>query len=133
MEAKNVDWITEMDEGPFITQSDLIEEKKDREDAHQWYKPHWPVLRTLRKERLKRQIRQKDIADYLGITVQFYSQIERGINTLSYANAIQIAAWFGMTTDELFEKDYLQSDVLMPSIAEERMKKYKKKENKHLN
>ena len=71
---------------------------------------------------------EKDIADYLGITVQFYSQIERGINTLSYANAIQIAAWFGMTTDELFEKDYLQSDVLMPSIAEERMKKYKKKE-----
>lgn len=91
-----------------------------------YYKAHWPALKVLKKERLRRRLRQKDIADYLGITVQYYSQIERGINTLSYANALQIAGLFKMSTDELFERDYLKSDILVESIAKERRKKYKK-------
>lgn len=89
----------------------------------------YPCLRRLKKERLKYHLTQKRLADYLGVTVQYYSQMERGINTLSFANALQLAAFFEMPTDELFESDYIESGVLMKSIAEKRKQAVNKKIN----
>lgn len=63
-------------------------------------------LETLRKIRIERGVTQTEIAENLGISLQFYSQIERGINTLSYSNAIKIAKYLGVTTDELFKEEF---------------------------
>lgn len=63
-------------------------------------------LKTLRCIRVEKGITQMDIAKQLGISLQFYSQIERGINNLSYKNAIIIADYLGTTTDELFKNDF---------------------------
>ncbi len=63
-------------------------------------------LETLRIKRIEKGITQTELADSLGISLQFYSQIERGINTLSYGNAIKIADYLEMTTDELFKRDF---------------------------
>ena len=65
-------------------------------------------LETLRRIRTEKGVTQTEIAENLGISLQFYSQIERGINTLSYANAIKIANYLGVTTDELFKKEFEQ-------------------------
>ena len=63
-------------------------------------------LHKLRKVRLAHSVTQQQIADKLGCTLQFYSQIERGINTLSYDYALRIALYFGMTPDELFFEEF---------------------------
>lgn len=65
-------------------------------------------LETLRRIRTEKGVTQTEIAENLGISLQFYSQIERGINTLSYANAIKIANYLSVTTDELFKKEFEQ-------------------------
>ena len=63
-------------------------------------------LHKLRKVRLGHNVTQQQIADKLGCTLQFYSQIERGINTLSYDYALRIALFFDMTPDELFKEEF---------------------------
>ena len=67
-------------------------------------------LETLKNKRVEKGITQTAIAENLGISLQFYSQIERGINTLSYANALRIAEFLGCTTDELFKRDFNQHE-----------------------
>lgn len=63
-------------------------------------------LKKLKRIRRSLGTTQKMIADTLNITPQFYSQLELGKNTLSYDLAIQIAAYFGTTPDELFANDF---------------------------
>lgn len=63
-------------------------------------------LRKLRKIRTDRSITQKEIADKIGCTFQYYSQVERGVNNLSFEMAFKIANYFGMTPDELFLDDF---------------------------
>lgn len=65
-------------------------------------------LRKLRKMRRDMRITQAMIAERLHITTQFYSQIERGVNTLSYSNAVKIAAYLGTTPDELFQDEFMR-------------------------
>lgn len=65
----------------------------------------FPLVR-LRKVRTDRHITQKEISISLGCTPQFYSQVERGVNNLSYEMAYKLAIYFGMTPDELFYEDF---------------------------
>ena len=67
----------------------------------------YPKLNTLRKLRIKNKVKQADIAYFIGVTTQYYSQMERGINLLSYKHALQIAAYFDKSPDELFQADFL--------------------------
>lgn len=65
-----------------------------------------PVLYTLREKRVQANLSQSDVADVLGVTKQCYSQMERGIQALSYKCARTLARMLNTTTEDLFEKDY---------------------------
>lgn len=60
----------------------------------------------LKKIRLKNNYTSKDIADILGISKPFYSQIENGRRRLTYDMAVRIATIFKMKPDELFYEDH---------------------------
>lgn len=62
-------------------------------------------LKTLKKKRLEMGVTQKKLARELGCSIQFYSQMERGINVLSYENAVILANYFEVSPDELFLDD----------------------------
>ena len=61
-------------------------------------------LRKLKRMRLQKGYKQKDIALRLQCTPQFYSELERGINVLSYQNALIIANFLDTDTDTLFKE-----------------------------
>ena len=63
-------------------------------------------LYKLRRIRRELGVKQEQIAEVLGCTSQFYSQIERGVNTLTYANAVRIADFFQCRPDDLFLDDF---------------------------
>ena len=63
-------------------------------------------LKKLRRRRLEMRITQKRLAEYLGVTPQFYSEVERGLNVLSYRNALLIARFLDTTTDALFREAF---------------------------
>ena len=60
----------------------------------------------LKKLRLKNNYTSKDIANILGISKPFYSQIENGRRRLSYDMAVKIASIFKMKPDEIFYEDH---------------------------
>ena len=60
----------------------------------------------LKEIRLKNNYTSKDIADILGISKPFYSQIENGRRRLTYDMAVRIANIFKMKPDELFYEDH---------------------------
>lgn len=64
-------------------------------------------LRKLKRMRTDAKIPQKKLASVLNCSIQFYSQLERGINTLSYENACLLANFFETTPDALFLEDML--------------------------
>ncbi len=64
----------------------------------------------LKDLRIKYNYTSKNIADILGISKPFYSQIENGRRRLSYDMAVKIAKIFKMKPDELFYEDH--KDVL---------------------
>lgn len=74
-------------------------------------------LRKLKQVRLKHKVTQKMIAERLGCTVQFYSQMERGINVLNYSNALKIAIYFETTPDELFRDDFERAFAIQKRFA----------------
>lgn len=81
-------------------------------------------MKKLKKTRLEHHLRQVDLADILGCTTQFYSQIERGINVLSLENAFKLADKFGVSVEELFREDYENEKKYEEEIKQ---KKYIKK------
>lgn len=60
----------------------------------------------LKEIRMKNNYTSKDIAEILGISKPFYSQIENGRRRLSYDMAVRIANIFKMMPDELFYEDH---------------------------
>ncbi|MBP3460894.1 MAG: helix-turn-helix transcriptional regulator [Bacilli bacterium] len=60
----------------------------------------------LKELRIKYKYTSKDIADILGISKPFYSQIENGRRRLSYDMAVKISKIFKMKPDELFYDDH---------------------------
>lgn len=67
-------------------------------------------LKTLKSRRKALGVTQRILADRLGVTPQFYSELERGLNVLSYRNALIIANMLDTTTDELFKDEFNQLD-----------------------
>ncbi len=67
-------------------------------------------LKTLKARRKALGITQRILADRLGVTPQFYSELERGLNVLSYRNALIIANMLDTTTDELFKDEFDKLD-----------------------
>ena len=65
-----------------------------------------PVLYHLRKIRKEANMSQDEVAGRLNISRQYYSQIERGLNTLSYNDARSLARIFHTTCEELFDEDF---------------------------
>lgn len=60
----------------------------------------------LKKLRLKNNYTSRYIADTLGISKPFYSQIENGRRRLTYDMAVRIANIFKMKPDEIFYEDH---------------------------
>lgn len=63
-------------------------------------------LNKLIKMRKQYNVTQSQVAQILNCTTQFYSQIERGVNTLSYTNAVKIADFFDCKPDDLFYDEF---------------------------
>lgn len=64
------------------------------------------MLEKMRALREQLDIRQRDLADYIGCTPQFISAIEREENVLSYEMARKIARYMDTTPDNLFLEDF---------------------------
>lgn len=60
------------------------------------------MLDKLRAMRKKTNLTQAEMASKLGISKQFYSQLERGERRLSYEMALAIANIFNTTPDKIF-------------------------------
>lgn len=63
-------------------------------------------MNKLREMRLKKKIASKDMADKLGISVAFYSQIENKNRRLTYDMAVNIANIFKCKPDYIFYEEY---------------------------
>ncbi len=60
------------------------------------------MLEKLRVMRENRRLTQLEVASKLGISKQYYSQLERGDRRLSYDMALRIAKIFNTTPDQIF-------------------------------
>ncbi|WP_155474800.1 helix-turn-helix transcriptional regulator [Heliobacterium mobile] len=60
------------------------------------------MLEKLRTIRENSSLTIVDMAKRLGISKQYYSQLERGERRLSYDMAVDIAMVFNMTPDDIF-------------------------------
>lgn len=64
------------------------------------------MFEKLRKLRLQNGFTTKNMADKLGISKPFYSQLENQNRRLSYEMACKIADIFNMKPDEIFFENY---------------------------
>lgn len=60
----------------------------------------------LKELRIEKGYTSKMIADMLGISKPFYSQIENGRRRLSYDMAVKISSIFNKKPDQLFYEDH---------------------------
>lgn len=58
---------------------------------------------ALQKLRQDRDVRQREIAEYLGVADTYYSRVEKGAIPFSYDRACKIAEFFGVPAEDLFE------------------------------
>lgn len=56
----------------------------------------------LKRTRLNHKMTYKEVADIVGISKEYYWQIENGKRRLYYELAVKIARVFGKTPDEIF-------------------------------
>ncbi len=64
------------------------------------------MYRKLKEIRKKKNYTLQDMAEKLGISKPFYSQIENQMRKLSYDMAVQIAAIFNKKPDQIFLEDH---------------------------
>lgn len=62
--------------------------------------------------RAKTGLRQQDVADILGISLQAYGSYERETRSLSFNRAIQLADLFGCTLDELAGRQVKRAEIV---------------------
>ena len=60
---------------------------------------------NIKKMRLKKHLRQSDIAKIIGISQQQYSRLESSYKGLTIDKAIALADFFDVSLDELFGRD----------------------------
>lgn len=75
-------------------------------------------LKKMRKVRRELRINQTMVAEFLGVTTQYVSLLERGENMLSYNNALKIAKFFNTTPDDLFKEDFLNANIHLKELEE---------------
>ena len=63
------------------------------------------MCEKLRQMRLEKKYTMQNMADMLGISKSFYSQIEKGNRTLTYKMAVSIAKIFNKKPDYIFYND----------------------------
>lgn len=68
------------------------------------------MYRKLRELRKKKRYTTQDMADKLGISKPFYSQIENQMRRLSYNMAVKIAAVFGKKPDQIFFEEHQEKE-----------------------
>ncbi len=73
-------------------------------------------LRKMKKVRRELRINQSRVAEFLGVTTQYFSLLERGENTLSYNYALQIAKFFNTTPDDLFKEDFINANERLKNL-----------------
>ena len=56
---------------------------------------------NIKQERIKRKLTQREVADYVGIHITTYSNIERGLRNPSLDIALKIADFFGVDVKSL--------------------------------
>lgn len=66
------------------------------------------MYNKLKELRYENKLTTQNMADKLGISKPFYSQIENGVRRLSYDMAIRIAKIFGVKPDVIFYDDHLE-------------------------
>ena len=63
------------------------------------------VFKTLKNLRKQNNLTSKDMAEKLGISKAFYSQLENRTRRLSYDMAIKISKIFNLKPDKIFYED----------------------------
>ncbi len=71
------------------------------------------MYRKLKELRKKKGFTSQDMAERLGISKPFYSQIENQMRKLSYDMAIRIANVFGKKPDQIFLVDHKENQNKM--------------------
>lgn len=59
------------------------------------------ITKKIKEERLKRDLRQLDVAEYLDISLPHYSSIERGARKLGLDRAEKLAKLYNRTIEDL--------------------------------
>lgn len=67
------------------------------------------MYRKLKELRKKKGYTSQNMAEKLGISKPFYSQIENQMRKLSYDMAVQIAAVFNKKPDQIFLEDHKEN------------------------
>lgn len=65
-------------------------------------------LLGLKKERERQHVTQAELARVLGVTPQYISALERGLNELTYYDAYIIAKYLKVHPDDIFLEDAKQ-------------------------
>lgn len=69
------------------------------------------MYQKLKELRKKKGLTTQDMADKLGISKPFYSQIENQVRKLSYDMAVRIADIFGKKPDAIFYIDHQNESI----------------------
>ncbi len=62
------------------------------------------IFKNLRDLREDNNLRQRDIADYLGVSQNTYSQYENGVIALTDAVLIKLADYYGVSVDYIMDR-----------------------------
>ncbi|MBE6629929.1 MAG: helix-turn-helix transcriptional regulator [Ruminococcaceae bacterium] len=62
-------------------------------------------LRRLRDLREDHDLKQKDVADLLGIQQTVYSRYERGFQNIPLEHLVKLADYYQVSLDYIFERD----------------------------
>ena len=68
------------------------------------------MYQKLKEMRKKKHYTASIMAEKLGISKPFYSQLENGSRKLSYPMAVKIASIFQVKPDTIFYQDYIKKE-----------------------
>lgn len=61
------------------------------------------MVNKLKEYRIKNNLKQKDIAEILGITTSYYGMIEIGKRKVSLDIALKLSSYYKVSVEELFK------------------------------
>ncbi len=66
------------------------------------------IFKNLRSLREDRDLKQKDLANYLGVSQNTYSQYENGVIALTDAVLLKLADFYGVSVDYITDRTSCQ-------------------------